>query len=151
MSAFIGALFLTVCFCLGALPMTRLIVKTLANIDLTKVGTGNASVAGAFIHAPKPVAIATVLAEIARGIFPVLTAKVLFPEIPALQLVGLIFLVVGRYLIAKGGGVTNVSWGVLVYSPPIVLSSGITGLIILAIAKKLFPKQHKKTDNGQLV
>ncbi|NER04000.1 MAG: glycerol-3-phosphate acyltransferase [Okeania sp. SIO3C4] len=137
-------LFLAICFCLGALPFTGLIVKILANIDLRKVGTGNVSVAAAFTHASKPVAITAVLAEIVRGIAPVLVAKVLFPEIFALQLVGLIFLVLGRYFIAKGGGVTNASWGVLLYSPMVALGSGITGLLILVIGKKIFPKKKPK-------
>ncbi|WP_293069924.1 glycerol-3-phosphate acyltransferase [Okeania sp. SIO2B3] len=135
--------FLAICFCLGALPLTALIVKTLANIDLRKVGTGNVSVAAAFTHAPKPVAITAVLAEIVRGIAPVLIAKVLFPEIFALQLVGLILLVAGRYFIAQGGGVTNASWGVLIYSPVVALGSGITGLLILVIGKKIFSRQHQ--------
>ncbi len=143
MQILISGLFIIICFSLGALPLTRLIVKTLANIDLTKVGTGNASVAAAFTHAPKPIAIIVVLAEIARGIAPVLIAKLLFPEIPTWQLLGLIFLVAGRYLIAKGGGVTNASWGVLVYSPIVALGSGITGLLILLIGKKIFPKKHQ--------
>ncbi|NES88281.1 MULTISPECIES: glycerol-3-phosphate acyltransferase [Okeania] len=136
-------LFLAICFCLGALPFTGLIVKILANIDLKKVGTGNVSVAAAFTHAPKPVAITAVLAEIVRGIAPVLIAKVLFPEIFALQLVGLILLVAGRYFIAKGGGVTNASWGVLVYSPLVALGSGITGFLILVIGKKIFPQKNQ--------
>ncbi|NEP04112.1 MAG: PEP-utilizing protein [Okeania sp. SIO2G4] len=143
MQILVSVLFLGICFFLGALPLTGLIVKTLANIDLRKVGTGNVSVAAAFTHAPKPVAITAVLAEIVRGIAPVLVAKVLFPEIFTLQLVGLILLVAGRYFIAKGGGVTNASWGVLVYSPMVALGSGITGLLILVIGKKIFPQKNQ--------
>ena len=82
MQILIPALFLTVCFGLGSLPLTNLIVKNLGNINLTKVGTGNPSVAAAFVHAQKSVAIFAVLAEIIRGITPVLVAKLLFPEIP---------------------------------------------------------------------
>ena len=100
---------------------------------LTKVGTGNVSVAAAFVHARKSVAIFVVLAEISRGITPVLAANLLFPEIPTWELIGLIFLVAGRYFIAQGGGVTNVSWGVLVYSAVVALASGITGFLILVI------------------
>ncbi len=143
MQILIPVLFLTFCFCLGALPLTNLIVKNLANIDLTKVGTGNVSVAAAFVHAPKPVAIVAVLAEISRGIAPVLAAKLLFPVIPTWQLVGLIFLVAGRYLIAQGGGVTNASWGVLVYSPVVAFGSAITGFLILVIGKQVFPQKNK--------
>nr|WP_293096582.1 glycerol-3-phosphate acyltransferase [Okeania sp. SIO2F4] len=143
MQILIPALFLTVCFCLGALPLTNLIVKNLANIDLTKVGTGNISVAAAFVHAPKPVAIVAVLAEISRGIAPILAAKLLFPEIPTWQLLGLIFLVAGRYFIAQGGGVTNASWAILVYSPVVALASGITGFLILVIGKQIFLRKNK--------
>ncbi|MGD1700709.1 glycerol-3-phosphate acyltransferase [Dapis sp. BLCC M229] len=143
MQILIPGLFLTVCFCLGALPLTNLIVKNLANIDLTKVGTSNVSVAAAFVHAPKPLAIVAVLGEISRGIAPVLAAKLLFPEIPTLQLVGLIFLVVGRYFIAQGGGVTNASWGVFVYSPVVAFASGITGFLILVIGKQIFPRKNQ--------
>ncbi|MEM1169378.1 MAG: glycerol-3-phosphate acyltransferase [Cyanobacteria bacterium P01_H01_bin.35] len=143
MQILIPALFLTFCFFIGAFPLTNLIVKNLANIDLRKVGTGNISVAAAFVHAPKPVAIVAVLAEISKGIAPVLAAKLLFPEIPTWQLVGLIFLVAGRYFIAQGGGVTNASWGVLVYAPVVVLASGITGSLILVIGKQIFPRKNK--------
>ena len=143
MQILIPVLFLTACFCLGSLPLTNLIVKNLGNINLTKVGTGNPSVAAAFVHAPKPVAILAVLAEISRGIAPVLAAKLLFIEIPTWQLVGLIFLVAGRYFIAQGGGVTNASWGVLIYSPVVVLASGITGFSILVIGQQLFPHNNQ--------
>ena len=144
MQILIPILFLIFCFCLGSLPLTNLIVKNLANINLTKVGTGNASVAAAFVHAPKLVGIFAVLAEISRGITPVLVAKLLFPEIPTWQLVGLIFLVAGRYFIAQGGGVTNACWGVLVYSPTVAFGSGITGFLILVIGKQVFPQKNQK-------
>ena len=143
MQILIPILFLIFCFCLGSLPLTNLIVKNLANINLTKVGTGNASVAAAFVHAPKIVGIFAVLAEISRGITPVLVAKLLFLEIPTWQLVGLIFLVAGRYFIAQGGGVTNACWGVLVYSPTVAFGSGITGFLILIIGKQVFPQKNQ--------
>ncbi|MGK7919082.1 MAG: glycerol-3-phosphate acyltransferase, partial [Trichodesmium sp.] len=143
MQILIPLFFLTFCFCLGSFPLTNLIVKSLTSIDLRKVGTGNISVSAAFIHAPKPVAIITVLAEITRGIVPVLAAKLLFPEIPSWQLVGLIFLVLGRYLIAKGGGVTNACWGVLVYDPVVAFGSGFTGFLILLICEKLFTRKNQ--------
>ncbi|MEB3342897.1 glycerol-3-phosphate acyltransferase [Okeania sp.] len=143
MQILIAILFLILSFCLGAFPLTNLIVKNLANIDLKKVGTGNVGVSAAFVHAPKPVAIVAVFAEISRGIAPVLAAKLLFPEIPFWQLLGLIFLVAGRYFIAQGGGVTNATWGVLVYSPIVALASGIIGCLILVIGKQLFPQKNQ--------
>ena len=135
-------------FGLGAFPLTHLVVRMLADIDLTEVGTGNVSVAAAFTHAGKKAGIAAVLAEIARGIFPVLLAKVWFPEISALQLVGLTFLVLGRYLIARGGGVTNATWGTLVYSVTVTLSTGITGLLIWQIGRLVAPSHPAKARLG---
>ncbi len=128
-------------FSLGALPLANLVVKTLTGINLTQVGTGNIGVAAAFTHAGKRAGIVAVLAEITRGIIPVIAAQILFPETPAWQLLGLIALVWGRYLIAKGGGVTNASWGILVYSPIVALCSGITGLLVWKIGLSLFPAQ----------
>jgi Domain of unknown function (DUF205). len=80
-----------------------------------------------------------VILEIARGIIPVIAAKILFPNAPAWQLVSLILLVAGRYFVAKGGGVTNATWGILVYSPIIAISSGITGLLIWRFSYVLLP------------
>lgn len=128
-------------FSLGALPLTYLVVKVLTGINLTQVGTGNIGVAAAFTHAGKQAGIVAVLAEITRGILPVIVAQILFPETPAWQLLGLIALVWGRYLIAKGGGVTNATWGVVVYSPIVGLCSGITGLLVWKIGLSLFPSQ----------
>ncbi|MEB3281976.1 MAG: glycerol-3-phosphate acyltransferase [Lyngbya sp.] len=124
---------------LGAFPLTHIVVRIFTGIDLTQVGTGNVSVAAAFTHAGKKAGIAAVLGEIARGILPVLLAKAWFPEISALQLVGLIFLVLGRYFIARGGGVTNATWGVLVYSVTVALSTGITGFLIWQIGRLVTP------------
>ncbi|WP_040484342.1 glycerol-3-phosphate acyltransferase [Lyngbya aestuarii] len=126
-------------FSLGALPLTHFVVKILTGIDLTQVGTGNVSVAAAFTHAGKKAGIAAVLAEIARGILPILLAKAWFPGISALELVGLIFLVLGRYFVARGGGVTNATWGTLVYSVTVTLSTIITGLVIWQIGRLVTP------------
>jgi len=137
-------------FCLGALPLTRFIVKAIAQIDLTQVGTGNASVAGAFSQAGKKAGIAAVTAEILRGIAPVIAARVFFPEFPALPVAGLVFLVAGRYFIAKGGGVTNATWGVLVYSPAVAFGSGVVGVLVLVLGRLLEEKSAKDDPRPRL-
>lgn len=137
MTLLAAGLLLAVSFCLGALPLTRWVVWLLAGKDLTQVGTSNVGVSAAFLQGGKPAGIAAVLVEITRGIAPVLVAKAWFSDWPALPIVASIALVVGRSAIAKGGGVTNATWGILAYSPPIAFGSGITGLLILSLGQSL--------------
>lgn len=134
-SAFYTISLLLASFGLGALPLTRWLVLLLAGRDLTKIGTGNGGVSAAFLQGGKLAGIAAVLAEIARGMAPVLVAKVWFPDAPALAMVALTALVGGRFAIAKGGGVTNATWGIFAYSPPVAIGSGMTGLLILSIGQ----------------
>jgi len=124
---------------LGTLPLTGWVVQLLSGKKLSTLGTGNISVSAAFYQGGKPSGIIAVILEIARGIIPVIAAKILFPNAPAWQLVSLILLVAGRYFVAKGGGVTNATWGILVYSPIIAISSGITGLLIWRFSYVLLP------------
>lgn len=123
----------------GTLPLTGWVVQLLSGKKLSQLGTGNISVSAAFSVGGKQAGIVAVILEIARGILPVIAAKILFPNAPVWQIVSLILLVAGRYFIAKGGGVTNATWGILVYSPIIAISSGITGLLIWRFSYLLLP------------
>ncbi|VXD25020.1 glycerol-3-phosphate acyltransferase [Planktothrix paucivesiculata] len=126
-------------FILGTLPLTDWVVQLLSRKKLSTLGTGNISVSAAFYQGGKRAGIVAVILEIARGIIPVIAAKILFPNAPVWQLVSLILLVTGRYFVAKGGGVTNATWGILVYSPIVAISSGITGLLIWRFSDLLLP------------
>lgn len=128
------ALLLAASFCLGALPLTRWVVRSIAGKDLSLLGTGNVGVSAAFIHGGKLAGIAAVLAEIARGILPVLAARICLPDERAIALLLLIPLAAGRFAIARGGGVTNAVWGVSIYSPPVAVASGISGLLAWVLA-----------------
>ncbi|MEG4516268.1 MULTISPECIES: glycerol-3-phosphate acyltransferase [unclassified Microcoleus] len=130
------ALLLAASFSLGALPLTRWAVRVFTRRDLRALGTGNVGVSAAFIHGGKLAGIAAVLAEIARGILPVLAGRFCFPDAPAIAIALLIPLVAGRYAIARGGGVTNAVWGLLVFSPPMAVSSGIWGLLVWGLAQR---------------
>ncbi|MEP6517427.1 glycerol-3-phosphate acyltransferase [Microcoleus vaginatus] len=130
------ALLLAASFSLGALPLTGWAVRVFSRRDLRALGTGNVGVSAAFIHGGKLAGIAAVLAEIARGIVPVLAGRFCFPDAPAIAIALLIPLVAGRYAIARGGGVTNAVWGLLVFSPPVAVSSGIWGLLVWGLAQR---------------
>src|SRR4028118_1655426 len=130
------ALLLAASFSLGALPLTGWAVRVFTRRDLRGLGTGNVGVSAAFIHGGKLAGIAAVLAEIARGIVPVLAGRLCFPDAPEIAIALLIPLVAGRYAIARGGGVTNAVWGLLVFSPPVAVSSGIWGLLAWGLAQR---------------
>ncbi|MCU0542303.1 MAG: glycerol-3-phosphate acyltransferase [Oscillatoriaceae cyanobacterium Prado104] len=125
----IVALLLAGSFGLGCLPLTGWMVRAIVGKDLRAAGTGNVGVSAAFVHGGKIAGIAAVLAEIARGILPVLAARICLPDAPAIAIALLVPLVAARYAIARGGGVTNAVWGVLVFSPPVAVASGISGLL----------------------
>ncbi|MGL5063820.1 MAG: glycerol-3-phosphate acyltransferase, partial [Microcoleus sp.] len=118
----------------GCLPLTGWMVRAIAGKDLRAAGTGNVGVSAAFIHGGKIAGIAAVLAEIIRGILPVLAARICLPDAPEIAIALLIPLVAGRYAIARGGGVTNAVWGVLAFSPPVAVASGISGLLAWFLA-----------------
>src|SRR4028118_2170958 len=130
------ALLLAASFSLGALPLTGWAVRVFTRRDLRALGTGNVGVSAAFIHGGKLAGIAAVLAEIVRGITPVLAGRFWFPDAPDIAIALLIPLVAGRYAIARGGGVTNAVWGLLVFSPPVAVSSGIWGLLAWGLAQR---------------
>ncbi|MGB3493086.1 MAG: glycerol-3-phosphate acyltransferase [Elainellaceae cyanobacterium] len=126
-------LFIT-CFILGALPLTGLIVRGVTSQSLKDVGTGNVGVSAAFYHGGQGVGILCVLAEAFKGIAAVLLFRWLMPGVPALEVVGLIALVAGRFMVARGAGTTNVVWGFLVHDwkiACIVAVIGGTGFTLL--------------------
>ncbi|MEG4014799.1 MULTISPECIES: glycerol-3-phosphate acyltransferase [unclassified Microcoleus] len=134
------ALVLAASFALGALPLTSWAVRLLGGGDLRRLGTGNVGVSAAFIHGGKLAGIAAVLAEVGRGILPVLAGRFCFPDAPEIAIALLIPLVAARYAIAGGGGVTNAVWGLLVFSPPVAVSSGIWGLLVWGLAGQWWGK-----------
>ncbi|XZN94828.1 MAG: glycerol-3-phosphate acyltransferase [Microcoleus sp.] len=134
------ALLLVASFAIGALPLTGWAVRVFAGKDLRVLGTGNIGVSAAFIHGGKVAGIAAVLAEIARGMIPVLAGRFWFPDTPALALALLIPLVAGRYAIARGGGVTNAVWGIFAFSPAVAITAGIFGLLVWRLAEVVWGK-----------
>jgi len=123
-------LILVVCLVLGGLPLLRWIVWGLTGQRLDRLGTGNVSVSAAFYHGGKTAGILAVCSEALKGIAAVLLARACFPNRPAWEVVALIALVLGRYVIGRGAGTTNVTWGWIMHDPIaaglIFLLSGIS-------------------------
>ena len=116
----------TFCPLLGGLPLIAWITRALTGRKLADLGTGNISVSAAFYHGGKWVGILAVTSEALKGISAVLLAREFFPTQPAWELIALIALIMGRYWMGKGAGVTNMTWGILVHDP-------ITALFVLVI------------------
>ncbi len=130
-----------ICPLLGALPLIAWITQALTGRQLAEVGTGNVGVSAAFYHGGTLVGILAVLSEAAKGIVAVLIARAYFPDGSAWELVALIALVMGRYLIGRGAGTTNVVWGFIVHDP---LAAGFILLVTGASFTILRDRQSAK-------
>jgi len=136
MSLLTFLLLVIACFVLGGLPLTGWIVRGLTRQQLREIGTGNVGVSAAFYHGGQWVGILAVLAEAFKGIAAVLLFRWFMPGIPALEVVGLIALVAGRFVVARGAGTTNVVWGFLVHDWKIACIVAVIGGIGFTILRE---------------
>lgn len=122
-----------ICLLLGGIPLISWITSGLTGRRLEELGTGNISVSAAFYHGGRMVGILAVCSEAFKGIGAVLLARYFFPTAPALELMALIILVIGRYWMGKGAGTTNVVWGFVVHDLKAVLLIFLIGGISFTI------------------
>lgn len=152
------------CLILGGLPLIQWITWGFTGHRLDRLGTRNISVSAAFYHGGKLVGILAVCSEAFKGIAAVLLMRHFFPHQPALEIVALIALVIGRFWFGRGAGTTNVTWGFIVHdavtSGLVFLVSGIsftlfrerkTGrLAVLALILLITILRHSQ-DQGRIV
>ncbi len=135
-----GALLIfLLCPILGGLPLIKWITYRLTGIRLSQVGSGNISVSAAFYHGGKLTGILAVLSEASKGIIAVLLARIFFPTQPIWELIALIALVMGRYWMTRGAGMTNVVWGIIVHNP---VAAGLI-FVISGVGFTIF--RHRET------
>ena len=118
---------LAISFVIGAVPLTGWLTLLLSGQNLAQLGTRNISVSAAFYHGGNRAGIVAVMVEAAKGIGAVGLARGLFPEVPAWQLIALCALVLGRYSLGKGAGVTNVVWGIIAYDWQVAMFIALIG------------------------
>ena len=106
---------LIICPLLGGLPLIGWITKALTGRRLAQLGTGNVSVSAAFYHGGRLAGILAVLSEALKGIAAVLLTRVFFPPGSVWELIALIALIMGRYVMGRGAGTTNVVWGMVIH------------------------------------
>ncbi len=116
-----GCVVLLVSVLMGGLPLLGAIVRWVSDEDLSQTGTGNVGVSAAFYHGGTVAGVLAVLSEAAKGIFVVLLARWLLPQLPSLELFALIALVLGRYSFKQGAGTTNTVWGIVTHDWRIAL------------------------------
>ncbi|MEA5464119.1 glycerol-3-phosphate acyltransferase [Leptothoe sp. PORK10 BA2] len=120
----------------GGLPLTGWWVQLATGKRLSQVGTGNVGVSAAFYHGGTVVGIGAVVLEAFKGIGVVLLAQHFFPADPIWPVVALMALVVGRYWLSQGAGVTNVSWGFLVYDPLVAVLGWLLSLVAFTVLRE---------------
>ncbi len=121
-----------VCPILGALPLISWITYGIKGRRLAEVGTKNISVSAAFYHGGTLVGILAVLSEAMKGIVAVSIAHTFYPNQGYWEIIALIALVIGRFVMTRGAGTTNVVWGFVVHDP---LVAGFTfGLAAISFA-----------------
>ena len=132
-----GALLIFIlCPLLGGLPLTGWWVQLATGQQLSQIGTGNVGVSAAFYHGGTVVGIGAVCLEAFKGIGAVLLARQFFPVDPIWPVVALMALVMGRYWLARGAGVTNVSWGFLVYDPLVAVLGWLLSLVAFTVLRE---------------
>ncbi len=132
-----GALLIfVVCPLWGGLPLTGWWVQLATGKRLSQIGTGNVGVSAAFYHGGTVVGIGAVFLEAFKGIGAVLLARYFFPGDPIWPVVALIALVMGRYWLSQGAGVTNVSWGFLVYDPLVAVLGWLLSLVAFTVLRE---------------
>ncbi|MBT9315038.1 glycerol-3-phosphate acyltransferase [Leptothoe spongobia TAU-MAC 1115] len=132
-----GALLIfVVCPLLGGVPLTGWWVHLTTGKRLSQVGTGNVGVSAAFYHGGTAIGLGAVFLEAFKGIGAVLLARYFFPVDPIWPVVALMALVMGRYWISRGAGVTNVSWGFLAYDPLVAVLGWLLSLVAFTVLRE---------------
>ncbi len=120
---------------LGGLPLIDWLTYAFTRKRLQQIGSGNVSVSAAFYHGGRMAGISAIASEALKGILAVLLARSLFPAQPHWEIIALIALVIGRFLIAKGAGTTNVTWGYIVHDPIVSLLVFLISFIGFALSR----------------
>ncbi|BAC90631.1 glycerol-3-phosphate acyltransferase [Gloeobacter violaceus] len=127
-----SVLVLIAAFVLGGVPLSGWLFRLATGKDLRNLGTGNVSVAAAFLHGGRVVGIGAALVEASRGIAAVFAAQT-FSSAPEWPLLALSALVAGRFWIGRAAGATNAWWGLVVFAPVVTYLVTLVGLVPWAI------------------
>lgn len=110
-------------YLIGSIPTAYIILKFRRGIDITKEGSGNVGTLNSFeVSNSKKIGIFVLFIDLCKGIITVLFVKFFFENDFTLQIIGLLFAVLGHcysiWLKFKGGrGLATAAGGTLIISP----------------------------------
>ncbi len=126
-----------IAFGIGGLPIINWLVQGLTQKRLATLGTGNISVSAAFYHGGTKIGLLAVLSEALKGIAVVWLARSLFPGIATWEIVALVALVLGRFILGRGAGTTNVVWGYVAHDWVIAATIfGLSGALFTVVRRR---------------
>lgn len=133
-------LLLIAAYLFGSIPFSVFIGYLFAGVDVRKHGSGNAGATNVYRVAGLPAAIIAGVLDVSKGVLPVLTAKMLFPNVEwlhvatgATAVIGHIFPVFAGF---KGGKGVNALLGMfLVILPVEVLLAFAIFAIVFALTR----------------
>ncbi|RZM79188.1 glycerol-3-phosphate acyltransferase [Leptolyngbya iicbica] len=125
-----------IAFAIGGLPIIAWLVQGLTKQNLATLGTGNISVSAAFYHGGTRIGLLAVLSEALKGIAVVLLARSLFPGVEAWEIMALIALVLGRFIVGRGAGTTNVVWGYVAHDWVIAATVFVLSGILFSVVRQ---------------
>ncbi|PLX90373.1 MAG: acyl-phosphate glycerol 3-phosphate acyltransferase [Desulfuromonas sp.] len=129
------AVILGVAYLVGAIPSGMVLTRLSGAGDVRKAGSGNIGATNVYRVAGKRLGILTLLADMLKGLVPLLVVKLAYSQDPQVLAMVAVALFVGHcypiYLLFKGGKGVATALGIyLVLSPP---SVGIALLVFVVV------------------
>ena len=129
MNALLKIITIVIAYLLGAVPFGLFLSRLFSGIDVRSVGSGNIGATNVLRAAGKKAAILTLLADVLKGLLPVLAVRALFQDDYVAVLTGAAAILGHNfpvYLRFKGGKGVATSFGVVLAVSPWI---GLAGLL----------------------
>jgi glycerol-3-phosphate acyltransferase PlsY len=136
----LSALVLVVAYLLGSIPVGMLLVRATTGKDIRKIGSGRTGGTNVLRAAGSRVALVVVLLDVAKGLLPVLLARVVVGS-PAIEALAGLFAVAGHnysiFINFRGGaGTMTTIGGALGLWPWSVAAVTVAGILAIAVTRQ---------------
>jgi glycerol-3-phosphate acyltransferase PlsY len=135
-----SALVLVAAYLLGSIPVGMLLVRATTGKDIRKIGSGRTGGTNVLRAAGSRVALVVILLDIAKGLLPVLLARVVVGS-PAIEALAGLFAVAGHnysiFINFRGGaGTMTTIGGALGLWPWSVVAVTVAGILAIAVTRQ---------------